>query len=94
MAILDLFLQSFSSVCLLGVLVVLVLIYIVSSSSFSSQKHERESPGPKPLPLLGNLLQLDPKRLYSALLEVRHCPKFTQSIYGRAELRSASRMLD
>ncbi|XP_062266921.1 cytochrome P450 2K1-like isoform X2 [Platichthys flesus] len=68
MGILDLFLQTSSSVSLLGALLVLVLVYLVSSSSFSSQQHMKEPPGPRPLPLLGNLLQLDLKRTYHSLL--------------------------
>ncbi|XP_019963410.2 cytochrome P450 2K1-like [Paralichthys olivaceus] len=61
------FLQSSSSVSLLGALVVLVLIYLVSS--FGSQE-DKDPPGPKPLPLLGNLLQLDLKRPFYSLLEL------------------------
>nr|XP_046228712.1 cytochrome P450 2K1-like [Scatophagus argus] len=70
MGMLDLFLQSSSSVSLLGALVVLLLVYIISSSSFSSQDDRKEPPGPKPLPLLGNLLQLDLKKPYSTLMEL------------------------
>nr|XP_046228804.1 cytochrome P450 2K1-like [Scatophagus argus] len=70
MGVLDLFLQSSSSVSLLGALVVLLLVYIISSSSFSSQDDRKEPPGPKPLPLLGNLLQLDLKKPYSTLMEL------------------------
>ncbi|XP_044025010.1 cytochrome P450 2K1-like isoform X2 [Siniperca chuatsi] len=69
MGILDLFLQSSSSVSLLGALVVLLLVYLVSSFSFSSQEYGKEPPGPRPLPVLGNLLQLDLKRPYNTLLE-------------------------
>nr|XP_019963410.1 PREDICTED: cytochrome P450 2K1-like [Paralichthys olivaceus] len=61
------FLQSSSSVSLLGALVVLVLIYLVSN--FGSQE-DKDPPGPKPLPLLGNLLQLDLKRPFYSLLEL------------------------
>uniref|UniRef100_A0A8D0CVL4 Cytochrome P450 2K1-like n=1 Tax=Sander lucioperca TaxID=283035 RepID=A0A8D0CVL4_SANLU len=71
MGILDLFLQSSSSISLLGALLVLLLVYLVSSSSFSSQKEGKEPPGPRPLPVLGNLLQLDLKRPYLTLLKVR-----------------------
>ncbi|KAM9339494.1 cytochrome P450 2K1-like [Symphorus nematophorus] len=70
MGILDVFLQSSSSVSLLGALVVLLLVYLISSSSFSSQGDMKDPPGPKPLPLLGNLLQLDLKRPYVTLLKL------------------------
>ncbi|KAL3052117.1 hypothetical protein OYC64_004802 [Pagothenia borchgrevinki] len=69
MGLLDLFLQSFSSISLFGALVVLLLVYIFSSS-FSSQDEGKGPPGPKPLPLLGNLLQLDLKRPYHTFMEL------------------------
>uniref|UniRef100_A0A7N8XPI4 Cytochrome P450 2K1-like n=1 Tax=Mastacembelus armatus TaxID=205130 RepID=A0A7N8XPI4_9TELE len=69
MGLLDAFLQSYSSVTLLGALVVLLFVFFISSFSFSSQENERDPPGPKPLPLLGNLLQLDLKRPYNTLLK-------------------------
>ncbi|XP_005929970.1 cytochrome P450 2K1 isoform X1 [Haplochromis burtoni] len=70
MGILDVFLQCFSSLFLLGAVIVLLLIYLISSSSFSTQKHGNEPPGPRPLPLFGNLLQLDLKKPYNTLLEL------------------------
>ncbi|XP_035851086.1 cytochrome P450 2K1-like isoform X2 [Sander lucioperca] len=70
MGILDLFLQSSSSISLLGALLVLLLVYLVSSSSFSSKEDKKGPPGPKPFPLIGNLLQLDLKRPYNTLLKL------------------------
>uniref|UniRef100_A0A8C9XWM2 Cytochrome P450 n=1 Tax=Sander lucioperca TaxID=283035 RepID=A0A8C9XWM2_SANLU len=58
------------SISLLGGLLVLLLVYLVSSSSFSSKEDRKEPPGPKPFPLIGNLLQLDLKRLYNTLLKL------------------------
>ncbi|KAI9547362.1 hypothetical protein NQZ68_018591 [Dissostichus eleginoides] len=49
--------------------------YILFSSSFSSQDEGKEPPGPKPLPFLGNLLQLDLRRPYHTLMEVKQCRK-------------------
>ncbi|XP_028460573.1 cytochrome P450 2K1-like [Perca flavescens] len=70
MGVLELFLQSSSSISLLGGLLVLLLVYLICSSSFSSKEDSKEPPGPKPFPLIGNLLQLDLKRLYSTLLKL------------------------
>ncbi|XP_056261449.1 cytochrome P450 2K1-like isoform X1 [Seriola aureovittata] len=68
MEILDLFFQTFSSVSLLGTIMILLLVYLVSTFSFTSQEDKKEPPGPRPLPLLGNLLQMDLKRPYKTLL--------------------------
>ncbi|KAL7388151.1 hypothetical protein ABVT39_008213 [Epinephelus coioides] len=70
MEILDLFLQSTSSVSLLGSLVVLLLIYFISTFSFRFQQDRTEPPGPKALPLLGNLLQFDLKTPHNTLMKL------------------------
>ncbi|XP_041859001.1 cytochrome P450 2K1-like [Melanotaenia boesemani] len=62
------FLQSSTSVSLFGVVVGLLVVYLLLSS-FSSQER-REPPGPRPLPLLGNLLQVDLKRLDQSLVDL------------------------
>lgn len=62
--------KSSTSVLLLGVIIGLLIIQILLSS-FSS-KERREPPGPKPLLLLGNLLQVDLKRLDKSLFDVRN----------------------
>uniref|UniRef100_A0A3Q3IME4 Uncharacterized protein n=1 Tax=Monopterus albus TaxID=43700 RepID=A0A3Q3IME4_MONAL len=69
MGIVDVLFQSFSSVSLLGALVVLLLLYIISYSRPKSQEHRMDPPGPKLFPLLGNLLQLDLQRPYNTLLK-------------------------
>ncbi|XP_034151799.1 cytochrome P450 2K1-like [Esox lucius] len=58
-----------STVTLLGAGLFLLVLYLLSSGS-SSEPQGKEPPGPRPLPLLGNLLQLDFKRLYHSLFEM------------------------
>ncbi|KAK2855893.1 hypothetical protein Q5P01_004628 [Channa striata] len=70
MGVLDVFLQSSSSVSLLGLVAVLLLVYLISSNNFSSLGEGRVPPGPRPLPVLGNLLQIDLKRPYNTLLKL------------------------
>ncbi|XP_047430412.1 cytochrome P450 2K4-like [Mugil cephalus] len=67
MAVFDIFLQSSTTVSILGALVVLLLTYLIF---FNTQEHRKEPPGPTPLPILGNLLQLDIKRPYQTFLEL------------------------
>ncbi|XP_068191951.1 cytochrome P450 2K1-like isoform X1 [Antennarius striatus] len=62
----DLF-QSLTSVSLLVVVVLLVVQLLYLYFRF---KQQREPPGPKALPLLGNLLQLDLKRIDISLLNL------------------------
>ncbi|XP_063351795.1 cytochrome P450 2K1-like isoform X2 [Pelmatolapia mariae] len=64
------FIESTNSVFLVMVLIVLILIFFISSSSFSSKRNVKEPPGPRAFPLLGNLLQLDLKRLDISLMEL------------------------
>ncbi|KAJ8017124.1 hypothetical protein DPEC_G00014500 [Dallia pectoralis] len=58
-----------STVTLLGAGLVLLVLYIYVSGS-SSEQQGKEPPGPRPLPLLGNLFQLDLKRLGDTLFEI------------------------
>ncbi|XP_068605729.1 cytochrome P450 2K1-like [Brachionichthys hirsutus] len=52
------------------VLIVAVLVLHILYSSLSSQEKSKEPPGPKPLPLLGNVLQVDLKRLDISFLNL------------------------
>ncbi|KAL1020762.1 hypothetical protein UPYG_G00004350 [Umbra pygmaea] len=64
-----LLLVPITTVTLLGAGLLVLALYLISSGS-SSEQHGKEPPGPRPLPLLGNLLQLDLKRLDLALYEL------------------------
>uniref|UniRef100_A0A3B4ZWG4 Cytochrome P450 2K1-like n=1 Tax=Stegastes partitus TaxID=144197 RepID=A0A3B4ZWG4_9TELE len=67
-------LQCSTSASLLGVMLLLLLFHLFQSS-FSSREQNREPPGPRAFPLLGNLLQLDLKRLDK--LSKKYGPVFT-----------------
>ncbi|XP_044208895.1 cytochrome P450 2K1-like [Thunnus albacares] len=58
-----------TSVSLLGVIMGLLVLHFFYSS-FSFLEKGTEPPGPKPLPLLGNLLQVDLKKLDSSLFDL------------------------
>uniref|UniRef100_A0A665VJ35 Uncharacterized protein n=2 Tax=Echeneis naucrates TaxID=173247 RepID=A0A665VJ35_ECHNA len=71
-------LHSPISVSLLASIVGLLVLHFLYST-FTSQDNQQEPPGPKPLPLLGNLLQLNLKRVDSSLfnLSKKYGPVFT-----------------
>ncbi|KAM9471814.1 cytochrome P450 2K1-like [Salvelinus alpinus] len=64
-----LLLQAPSTVTLLGAVLFLLVLYLLYSGS-NSEEQGKEPPGPRPLPLLGNMLQLDFKKLYHSLCEL------------------------
>ncbi|XP_038842364.1 cytochrome P450 2K1-like [Salvelinus namaycush] len=69
MSLIEVLLQTSSTVTLLGALLFLLALYRLSSGS-NSEEQGKAPPGPRPLPLLGNMLQLDLKRPYRTLCEL------------------------
>ncbi|KAM4713323.1 LOW QUALITY PROTEIN: cytochrome P450 2K1-like [Anableps anableps] len=70
MGAMDVFFQSFSPVSVLGAVVLILTGYHFILSMFSPQEHKQGPTGPKPLPIVGNLLQLDVKRLDQSYLKL------------------------
>ncbi|XP_023204049.1 cytochrome P450 2K1-like isoform X2 [Xiphophorus maculatus] len=79
MGAMEVFLQSFSPVSVLGSVVLILIGFHFFLSIFRSQWQKNEPPGPTPLPFLGNMLQIDLKKPYKTLMEFyrKYGPVFT-----------------